>query len=1056
MPEPFDLLEEIEREAEERDRRINRDDPESEFKGAQERLDPGLMRTIGAAFENENTFNVIGRTMERSRAANSGPTIDAEQVIKARPEYQKRLDLLPEEYREKVLEARTEAELDTILRHGETRVRNAEMLANGGLGQNLVSQLAVGLVDPVDWLVTITTGGAGKIATTANTARRVGIGALSAGVSNAAVEAVISSEDPTRTTTDIAAAAALGIGIGGALNLRGGPRERMSTDDTELDDALSRGAKDLLNGTRTPPLANRPANDDTILGPYIRPDAGSAGAAKREVEDVEYFGTQFLAPGAYGRLLDKSVPKEMRGFASQLLAGTSRVDDGVREITAEEVSSQIERTFRSRVYLDYNPHFESWRKEQGYNLVRADLTSGPQQDFMREVTRAMLGDTSVSKQARAAAPAFAKGYQRFLRRAQQAGVEGFEDIPTNANYVPRRINNRKYMQLRNEIGPEGVRIVLKNAMVKQGMDPALAERVAKAYETGTFDRATGRRQDTFVGPSEDSIERLRYYLPEDDPDLVDDVIAHLKQFRKEGSRDSGRIREARFRIDMDVMEPITINGREIRALDIFEDDASLLFERYARTVGGWIGLAERAGIKSQNDWDIQMDNLRQKFGNDPKNVERMQRLEEVKDLILGRSITSEGGKARRMAQAVMKLNFATSMGQAGMASIAEAGNIVAHMGLKNAMMHIPALRSFWRSARKGEVDTEFTDELRGLFGVGMRTKLSRGRAGYDEFADEIDVKMFDTIDRILDPASRATSYAGGIGPINDYLQLLASKSYLQKLANVATGRKKFSDADRARLRDAGFHDGVLDRAMENIRKHGVFDGKRLVGLGADKWEPDILNDLISATDRMVYRAVQENDIGSSAWWMHTTTGRMLTQFRSFIINAWVKQTLHGMRFRDRQTFAAVMFTTTFGGLSYMARSYTNTLTGDPERRERLLDPKNIATASMAATGYASIMPTVIDTGLVNIGEEAMFAQVRTTGLSTDLITGAPIVQTINNLQSTAGAPVRVMRDDYEFSQDDFRKFTRLLPLNNVLGVRNAIDLMNEELPERSKEDDYWK
>ena len=404
----------------------------------------------------------------------------------------------------------------------------------------------------------------------------------------------------------------------------------------------------------------------------------------------------------------------------------------------------------------------------------------------------------------------------------------------------------------------------------------------------------------------------------------------------------------------------------------------------------------------------------------------------------------------------MKLNFATSMGQAGMASIAEAGNIVAHMGLKNAMKHKPVFRSLWKDARGGQLDAQLTDELRGLFGTGMRTKLSRGRAGYDEFAAEIDVKMFDTIDRILDPAARGVSYAGGIGPINDYLQTLATKSYLQKLANVARGKAKFSDADRARLRDAGWYDGVLDRALESIRQHATFDGKRMVSLGYDKWDPDILNDMIMATDRMVYRAVQENDIGSSTWWMHSMLGRMLTQFRSFIFNAWTKQTLHAMRFRDRQTFTAVAFTMTFGGLSYMARSYLNTSTGDPERRERALSLKNIATASMASSGYASILPTVVDTGLVNIGEDAMFSQVRTTGLSTDAITGSPIVQTINNAQSTAFSPARALRDDYEYSQQDFRKLTRLLPFNNILGVRNAIDLMAEELPERSQEDDYWK
>lgn len=1211
--------------------------PESEFEGAEERRDPSFSRTIGAAFANENTISSIGRAVERNRAGNTGPRISAEQVIAANPEYQQRLELLPEEYGELVLEARTEAELEFILRSGEERMRNAETLQTGGLGQNLASQLAVGLVDPVDWAVSIGTGGTGKLVTTGNTLRRVAVGGASAAAANVAVEGVISQDDPTRDGTDIFVAGALGLSIGSLLNIRGQSRQVRNADDAELPRAINRGVdevtgraasrvttgfdmgrymrrsraaessgddraaattssaygryqflqdtwvsyyrrtfgdtgesreailarradgsiqdrvmqtftldnisrleragvevtdgsvylahflgpNDAIRVLRAPrdaaiePLvraASRKANASVFanirtagdlirwangkmnnegagpvqLGPpqlididslppldqrardaltganredlgdrLFSVEAGSAGAAARQAEDVEYFGTELLLPGAYGRLLSSSVPADMRSLASQLLAGTSRKDDGVREITAEEVAASIERTWRSRVYMGYNPHFNDWAKEKGYGLIRRDLDSRPQQEFMREVTRAQLGDTSVSPQAQAAAKSFSEGYAEALRRAKQAGVDGFQDIPENAAYVPRKVNNRKFMELRREIGAEGIRAVLRNAMVQQGMPEEMAERVARAYEKGTFDRATGVKNDTFVGPSEDSVERLRYYLPDDDPELVDDVISYLKQFRKEANKDGGRISEARFRIDMDLLSKTEINGREYSALDIFEDDASLLFERYSRTVGGWIGLAERANIRSQNDWDIVTTQLREKHGNDPKRIKDLERLEEVKDLILGRSITSESGAGRRAAQAFMKLNFATSMGQAGMASIAEAGNIIAHMGLKNAMMHMPVFRSIWKQARNGDLDADFTDEVRALFGAGMRTKLSRGRAGYDEFAGEIELKTFDTIDRILDPMARGVSYAGGIGPINDYLQLLATKSYMQKLANVATGRAKFSEADIARLRDSGWHDGVLERALGEIRKHATFDGKRLVSLGYDKWDRDILQQTIESTDRMVYRAVQENDIGSSTWWMHSTLGRMLTQFRSFIFNAWVKQTLHGLRFRDKQAFAALMFTSTFGGLSYMARSYLNTAT-DPEARERRLNLKAIATATMASTGYASILPSVVDTGLVNAGEDALFAQVRTTGLSTDAITGAPIIQTANNLQSTLGSPIRTMRDDYEYSQQDFRKLTRLLPFNNVLGIRNAIDIMAEELPERSKEDDYWK
>lgn len=1213
----FDLLAEIEQENEEREQRVQDGAAPSRFDGIEERRDPGFGRTLGSALANENTISSINRTMSQHRASLTGPRIDVDQVMANNTDYQAQLSQLPEEYGDLILEARTEEELRFILRAGTERVRNAEQLQNGGLGQSILSHMAVGLVDPVDWVVTVGTGGLGRVATTGNAIRRGAVGALSAGTANLAVETVI--DDPTRDGTDQVAAFALGLGIGGILNMRGGARTPRDADDAQLmsvmgqkiDEAIQpttrrtaadfdlaryletnrtaeSGGDDLAAAStssafgryqfiqstwvdnykatfgdtgesRAAILAKRADGDiqdqvmqtftennlrqlreagvpatnstaylahflgtddaikvlraapETPIGDVVRAasinaneavfrnmetagdligwsarkmgdpetsiptapsiaqaanDVGvdrvdlggqlfspaSAGAAAREVEDVEYFGTKFLLPGAYGKLLDTSVPKDMRGLASELIAGTSRVDNNTRAIAAEEISASLERSWRGANYASYNPHFVSWRKEQGIGAIRGDLTSGPQQQFMREVTRSMLGDTNVSAQAKAAAKSFSDSYGEVLRRAKEARIEGFDDIAENVNYVPRRINSSKFMQVRNAIGAGGVQRILRNAMEANGMDPKLAERVAKAYETGTLDRITNRRVDTFTGPSEDSIERLRYYLPSDDPELVDDVIGSLKLMRREGNPDGGRISEARHRIDMDLMRPITIDGQTFRALDLFEDDAALLFERYARTMSGWVGLAERSGIRSQNDWDIRLGEVVKGKEGDPRTAERIERLNEIKDLILGRSITSENGTARRAGQAFMKLNFATSMGQAGMASIAEMGNILASMGIKNAMAHMPAFRKMV-GAGPEELDHAFTDELQALWGVGTRTKTSRGRAGYDEFGGEIESKMFDTLDRILDPAARGVGYAGLIGPVNDYLQVLASKSFLQKLSRVAVGENSFSAADKARLRDAGFEDGVLDRILASLKENGTYDGKRLVSLNADKWDRELLAELQYSTDRMVYRAVQENDIGSSAWWMHTMIGRMATQFRSFIINAYVKQTLHALRFRDRQAFAGLMFTTTFGGMAYMARAYWNTAT-DPEARERQMTPQRLATAAMSATGYASILPTVVDTGLVQSGNDPLFSHVRTTGLSTSLIQGAPIVATTDNLVSTATLPARLLRDDYEFSQDDLNRITRLLPFNNVTGIRNAIDLVEAELPRRSQEDDF--
>lgn len=797
----------------------------------------------------------------------------------------------------------------------------------------------------------------------------------------------------------------------------------------------------------------------------------SVGAAAKGVDDVEYFGSAITIPGAYARYLGNNVPAPIRQTFGSLMNSLSRKDNNTREIAAEVTARRHHDAMLAQVYKGYNPHFRDWAKSNGFGIVRQELTSEPQQQFMREVTAAMRGSVDVSPQAKAAGSAIADGYKRALMDAKRAKLPGFEDINPNVNYVPRLINERKLMSVFREVNMDGVGLILRNALTGAGMDEALAARVSRAYAEGSVDRAISpqRLRGSMRGLADDDIERLRYYLPDDDPSLVDDVIASLKNFREQRNKDGGRIDRAKFRLEMDELSETEINGKIYRVTDLFEDDAFQLYDRYTRTLSGWIGLAERANVRSDAEWDLLVQGLKTDNASDPKITEYLQRLEEVKELTLGRSIVNENGTVRRSAQVVRKLNFASTMGQAGMASFAELGNVVAYGGMKNMMMHMPLFRNFWSQAKAGQLDKGLVDELNNL-GIGMKLRLGRGRAGVDEFGDPLENHVFDTIDRILDPFSRAVSHVGLLGPMNDFLQMLSARSFVQKLGG-AKGLDSFTAGELYRLRDAGFHDGVLERSIASIKEHGTFDGKRVVGLGLDKWDRDIALDFKDALANMTYRAVQENDIGSSAWWMNTGMGRMLTQFRSFVFNALIKQSIYAARFAtadgrpDGQVFAAFALTTFFGGISYVGRNYLNSI--GREDQEEFLEKRigsvgAVARGAFNATGYASILPGAIDTGIYLTGNAGgtvdgpLFAMGRTTGLGSDFINGNPTFRMYQNVEGSVRAGFSVPRDDYDFSQDDLRRLQGLAPMGNVTGIRNVFALLAQDLPENSQEDEYWQ
>jgi len=1219
---------------------------------------PSWLKSLGAALRSETSLGVAyNRIREDIAADGTGPrqnetldqyllrieSFDVDKAIKDRG-LQERIGRIPHEFHERLYEARNPDHLEAILSSVERRVADSETLQAAGLGKSITSQIAVGLLDPVDWLVTVGTGGFGKAATTGSRAVRAAKAGASAAAANMAVEAVIATDDATRDASDIAAAGVLGLALGGGLGAIGkgdDARIRAAADkvyrtevsrvdapkaeqqlDLPLDHTPKGTQRELFPGAElgrapeqprvdaplqldlglaapasreqqlnlnlqfdpekflrrsphvavmpngslwtamnsagqfkalrsttspltyldTPVADNRAARraeaaierglargmERTLareakeaqrelnrffdqfpdgqaeldLGPGLlgemqrdlfgdlpvqraperdapaqaelpleatpkaaehervevdnvpSPQAASASAAATPLDDPEWWGTKLALPTTFARsLLSDKVHPKVRSLAGKLMDALPRADDEVREITAEREATSLYTRFVGRFYLATEPEFQAWAKSNGYGFMRRHLGSEAQQRFNIEVGRAIRGAQQVSAEAKAAAKKVSALFDELRERAKAARIEGFDDIGPNPRYLPRSINYARFHEMWQQVGKHGMIELVAGAIRAKGTPPELAGRIAKAYVEGAKRRMLDTDLGFLQGISEDSVERLRYYLPSDDPSLVDDVIAYLKRFRKEGNPDGGRLAQAKHRIDLDENYSAYINGQFVRFADILHEDAGMLFDRYAKTITGWIGLSNRAGLRSEADYA----RFKADIAGDDSSFANFKDLDAVVDLILGRSLDADPtGHINRAASLLRKINFARTMGQAGLASISEVGNIVAYAGMKNMLMHVPGLRSLWRGMRAGQLDKELEEELRWLTGVGTRMLSGRGKAGIDDLGLQVEHALYDKADRIIDPIARSVSYAGLLGPVNEALQVLASKSFVQKMASWARGAQ-IDSGSRLRIRDAGIHDGQLNRIMEEFRKHSVFDeAGALVRINWQKWDQDLLDDFTFALDRLTYRAVQENDIGSSAPWMHKWWGKTLMQFRGFISNAYTKQTLYALRYRDAQAFTAFATTMFVGGLVYMMRTWTN-YAHDDEQLEKRLSLDKVAFAAFNNSGYASVIPMAVDTVAADVLRfDPVFSFARTSGLAGGLLLGNPTVELVDNTIDTAALPARLLRDDYQFSQEDFTRATRLLPYNNLLGIRNIIAVMNEELPERSLEDDYWR
>jgi hypothetical protein len=1055
---------------------------------------------------------------------------DPDAALKADPSLRERADNLPAVQLERILTARNPEHLEVLVEQSEARVEATETLSRAGIGRGLVSAIAASVVDPIDLLVGVATGGISRGTLLA----RASTGAIGGAVGSAGIEAALSEDDPGRSTTDIIVAGITGGLLGGSFGAalgRSSPavEERLAAAGKRIMDDEGVTIEDTRWYPRGDPNAvpiGKPIDtiDGEILGraDEVRPIEGTSRALPGPDEPVappppdeptppetdsptqaqsvgaaaapkapppEFFGESFTPPTTFVRLLQaKSVPAPIKSVAAKVISGLPlRNKKATAEPPAEIVKQTLTRQVHAKVYSPpVMAAYRKWAKDTGRSRFgfRAELGNQAWQDFMSEVGRTVRGNPASSPEVSQAADAVRDAFEALYKMGQDVGFPGFVDDPAlgfmaikpNRNYLPRKINLGKFMQLRTRLGGDGVKDLIAGAVRTSNpmMDPGLASRMAAAV----YDRADGRvfgfDMDFLNGISEASVERLRYYLPNDP--LVDDVIAYLKQFRQEGSVDAGRPGPTRYRIDLDETHQMTLaNGETVAFGDLLEDNADALLNRYTDQMTGWFALRRTLGVS--NDADLQA--LYKRISEDLSTAgtpakDSQEALQRAINLVLGRPIFdfTDAGHTAALAG---KYNMSRTLGQALFAQT-EIANAIALGGWRGLIGHVPALRSLVRGGAGNPLnDAELNDELRYVLGVGINMRASIGKGGRDDLGEELGsarvLGLFDRdgTDRFLTSAARTTAYVGLMGPMQDYMARYAGRALAHRLGKYAKSGEPIPEWFALRMRQAGLNDARQREVLDAFRQHARVDAKGFViSHNFDAWDADLRFDYQTMANGLIYRAIQHNDIGSGAPWMHHWIGRLFMQLKSFVAHAYVKQTVYDIHNFDSQVAAKWLWGLSIGALFYSSRTYINH-GHNPEEYEKRMDPSKVALASVNYLGAASFLPSMVDTawlagttGLPKGDEDsviqpgqAIFGFGRTSGLAADIVTGNPTVDAANNFTRAVTAPMRAgISDEIAYSQQDLERVRRLIPLGNAAGVARFFDWLGQdvlELPETPKE-----
>ena len=233
----------------------------------------------------------------------------------------------------------------------------------------------------------------------------------------------------------------------------------------------------------------------------------------------------------------------------------------------------------------------------------------------------------------------------------------------------------------------------------------------------------------------------------------------------------------------------------------------------------------------------------------------------------------------------------------------------------------------------------------------------------------------------------------------------------------------------------------------------MFKNYKIKDINAANWDDfEARHVFFAAIARMTRRGIQQNDVGNLNLYMTSTMGQVLTQFRTFMLVSWSKQFLHNIKARDVKAMQAMLGSVAFASLGYMAQVQANAQFRDDKEEylKKMLSVDALAKASFQRSSWASLFPALVDTGGAFFTDDPVFAY-RSTGLDTNLITGNPSVQLLSKGLSSAQAVSRsLLNPDLQFSQGQQRALNTLLPWQNAIGIKNALNKLVELRPESTK------
>ena len=566
-----------------------------------------------------------------------------------------------------------------------------------------------------------------------------------------------------------------------------------------------------------------------------------------------------------------------------------------------------------------------------------------------------------------------------------------------------------------------------------------------------------------------SIKDSRYGLKLDDTipftNAASDIESILNIIAPNRKGNERLISIAKGRFLMERSFALDLPTGQLKLTDLAETNIDTLIRRYTRAAHGAMVHAEilralnyyakahtGAGVETIADVVEMVKRLDADVGySAEKSVADADAIERVLGHMLGKPLDPHG-MGTTVSRAIMDYNYMIRGGGFALAQIPEFGVQVAEGGWRTLLKNPGGVFEALASVITGKSDRAL-EQLATLAAMGNERWLNQVVPYFDSAEEGLQSLVAGPGLRGLRRARRLMADASGLSYISMALNRTAAFMAMDTWARMAKGTAKMFDGFQ--LRGMGLDEERAGKILENLAAHAELNpgdfGKQVVDFNFHKWDAVARRDFITAVDKWASRVVQRENIGDMALWMEKPMARMLIQFKRFPIVAWEKQALYNWARIPHNPAAAItglVLPMLLGGATYWARIWASSQFAEnpQEYRNKYLTPRLLALAGFSRGGASALLPTALDSVTSMATGESATENIRTSGLEMNPVYGNP---TFSLVQSAWDSLLRIpykLGTEQDVNKRDFRNARGLLWFQNLTGVKQILDSMQNELP----------